>query len=167
MLLRILIVVFVMAFAPVTASAQRVTEVPDGDTIVVEGIGKIHLIGIKSADERLLQFGGSEAQPRTRPGAPSTPAVGGAINLSRERPSRDFLRELALGRTVRIEYDSGDKSSRDRRAYVFLENGTLVNAEMLKAGRATVDETRPFRRQEEFKRLEAEARSNAVGIWIR
>lgn len=68
---------------------------------------------------------------------------------------------------MRIEYDSGDESGQDGRAYVFLEDGTLLNAEILKAGHARVDQTRPFRREEEFKRLEAEARSNAVGIWIR
>lgn len=167
MLLRILTAVFVIALAPVTASAQRVTKVPDGDTVVVDGIGTIHLLGIKSADEPLVQLGGAGEAPPPRQDVPGSPVAGGRISLSRDRPSRDFLRELALGKTVRIEYDSGDESGQDGRAYVFLENGTLLNAEMLKAGRATVDQTRPFRREEEFKRLEAEARSNAVGIWIR
>jgi endonuclease YncB( thermonuclease family) len=50
---------------------------------------------------------------------------------------------------------------------LFLEDGTLLNAEMLKAGRARVDVTRQFVREQEFKRLEEEARSAAVGIWIR
>jgi endonuclease YncB( thermonuclease family) len=50
---------------------------------------------------------------------------------------------------------------------VFLENGTLLNAEMLKAGRARLDVTRLFERELEFKRLEEQAQSTAVGIWIR
>jgi endonuclease YncB( thermonuclease family) len=50
---------------------------------------------------------------------------------------------------------------------VFLADGTLLNAEMLKAGRARIDLTRQFVREEEFKRLEADAKSASVGIWIK
>ena len=39
--------------------------------------------------------------------------------------------------------------------------------EMLKAGRARLDLTRQFVREKEFKRLEEEAQSASVGIWIR
>jgi endonuclease YncB( thermonuclease family) len=38
---------------------------------------------------------------------------------------------------------------------------------LLKAGRARVDASRQFVREQDFKRLEAEAQSAAVGIWIR
>jgi endonuclease YncB( thermonuclease family) len=38
---------------------------------------------------------------------------------------------------------------------------------MLKAGRARLDLTRQFVREKEFKRLEEEAQSASVGIWIR
>jgi hypothetical protein len=38
-------------------------------------------------------------------------------------------------------------SEGDRGAYVFLADGTLLNAEMLKAGRARIDLTRQFVRQ--------------------
>ena len=93
--------------------------------------------------------------------------MSGRINLSRDHPSRDLLRKLALGRTVRVEYDPLIGSTGDRGAYLFLNDGTLLNAEMLKAGRARVDGTRQFVREQDFKRLEAEAQSAAVGIWIR
>ncbi len=58
-------------------------------------------------------------------------------------------------------------SEGDRGAYVFLADGTLLNAEMLKAGRARIDLTRQFVRQEEFKSLEADAQSASVGIWVK
>jgi micrococcal nuclease len=93
--------------------------------------------------------------------------VSGSVNLTRDRPSRDLLRKLALGRTVRIEYDPLAGSGSGRGAYLFLEDGTLLNAEMLKAGRARLDLTRPFVREQEFRHLETEAQSAAVGIWIR
>lgn len=167
--LRTVIAAFVIAFVPTAAWAQRVTKVPDGDTLIVDGVGKVHLLGIKSADEPPLHLGpsGPPPQPRRDPSTPAPTAVGGRISLTRDHPSRDFLRKLALGRTVRIEYDPLVESSGDRVAYLFLDDGTLVNAEMLKAGRARLDLTRQFVREQEFKRLEAEAQSASVGIWVR
>jgi micrococcal nuclease len=90
--------------------------------------------------------------------------MGGTVSLKRERPSRTFLQQLALGRTVRIEYDSlaGGK----QRAYLFLEDGTFVNAELLRTGHARIDLSRPFGHQAEFIRLEEQARRAELGIWI-
>ncbi len=169
MVIRTTIAAFAIAFAPAAALAQRVTKVPDGETVVVDGVGKVHLLGIKSADEPALHLGpsGPPPQPRRDPGTPTPPAVSGGINLTPDRPSRDFLRKLALGRTVRIEYDPLVGSRSDRGAYLFLEDGTLINAEMLKAGRARLDLTRQFVRETEFKRLEDEAIRLSVGIWVR
>jgi endonuclease YncB( thermonuclease family) len=67
---------------------------------------------------------------------------------------------------VRVQYDPLVGDNDERRAYVFLEDGTLVNAEMLKAGRARVDLAREFAHQAEFKQLEAEAQRAGLGIWI-
>jgi endonuclease YncB( thermonuclease family) len=168
-LLRAIVAATLLGFIPASAWAQRVTKVPNGDTLVVEGVGTIHLLGIKRADEPAVRMGpsGPRPQPRSDPGTPAPAAVSGRINLSRDRPSRDLLRKLALGRTVRIEYDPLVGRSGDRRAYLFLDDGTLLNAELLKAGRARVDASRQFVREQDFKRLEAEAQSAAVGIWIR
>lgn len=166
--LRIVIAVVVIASAPATAWAQRVTKVPDGDTVVIDGVGKVHLLGIQSADQPVVQLGPGGPLPSTRRDPPSTPAAAsGHINLTRARPSRDFLRKIALGRTVRIEYDPLVGAEGERGAYVFLSDGTLVNAEMLKAGRARIDLTRQFVREEEFKGLEAQARSASLGIWVK
>lgn len=168
-MLRTVIAAIVIALLPAAAWAQRVTKVPDGDTLVVDGVGKIHLLGIKSADEPALNLGpsGAPPQPRHDPSTPAPAAIGGRIKLTRAHPSRDFLQKAALGKTVRIEYDPSAGSSSDRRAYLYLEDGTLLNAEMLKAGRARIDVTRPFAREKEFRRLEEEARAASVGIWIR
>ena len=164
-----MIAVVVIAFVPAAAWAQEVTKVPDGDTLVIKGVGKVRLIGIKSADAPPAGLGpsGPPPQPRHDPSTPAPTAIGGHISLGRDRPSRDFLRKIALGKTVRIEYDPLAGSSGDRGAYLFLEDGTLLNAEMLKAGWARLDATRPFAHEQEFKRLEAQAQSAAVGIWIR
>lgn len=168
-ILKTVIATVAILSVPAAAWPQRVTKVPDGDTLVVDGVGSVHLLGIKSADEPALHLGpsGPPPQPRRDPKTPPPAAVGGRISLGRDRPSRDLLRKLALGKTVRIEYDPIAGTTRDRRAYLFLEDGTLLNAEMLKAGRARLDLTRQFVRELEFKRLESEAQSASVGIWIR
>lgn len=166
--LRTVIAVLVIALAPAAAWAQRVTKVPDGNTLVVEGVGTVRLLGIESADQPAVQMGPGGSLPPPRRNPPATPpAASGHINLTRNRPSRDFLRKLALGTTVRIEYDPLVGSEGDRGAYVFLADGTLLNAEMLKAGRARIDATRQFVREQEFKRLEEEAQSASVGIWVK
>lgn len=167
--LRTLVAAVFIAGAPAAAFAQHVDKVPDGDTLVVHGVGKVHLLGIKSADGGSpVQIGPTAPPQPVRREPPTTPAVSGTLNLSHDRAARDLLRKLALGRTVRIEYDplvAGSKG--EPSAYLYLDDGTLLNAEMLKAGQARLDDTRQFEREQEFRRLEAEAQSAAVGIWIR
>jgi endonuclease YncB( thermonuclease family) len=88
--------------------------------------------------------------------------VGGSIGFGRDRPARDLLRELVLGKIVRLERDS---LTDDRgRVYVFVDD-LLVNAEMVRLGRARVDTSRRFARQPEFARLQKDAQEQGVGIW--
>jgi hypothetical protein len=49
--------------------------------------------------------------------------------------------------------------------YVFLDDGTLVNSELLREGRVQVDESVPIARLDEFKRIEKEARDARRGVW--
>ena len=152
---------------PTAALAQRVTKVTSGDEVVIEGVGKIRLLGLRSADQPAVRLGNpTTPQPPTADGRPATPPViAGGISLKRDRPSQTFLQQLALGKSVKIQYDS--LAGKKDRAYLFLEDGTLINAELLRAGHARVDLSRPFGHQEEFKRLEDEARRAEIGIWIR
>lgn len=150
------------------ARAQQVTKVSSGDTIFVSGVGKIRLLGIRSLDEPALRVGPGTTpppQPRTDPSTPPPAAISGAIRFDRARPSRDFLRQLLLGKAVRIQYDPLVHDASEMRAYVFLPDGTLVNAEMLRQGKARADVSLAFAHQEEFKRLEEQARADNVGAW--
>jgi endonuclease YncB( thermonuclease family) len=163
-----LVAAFVLVL-PAAALAQKVTKVSSGDTVEIAGLGKVQLLGIRSADQPAVSVGQGTTpppQPRSDPSTPAPPAVSGAIKLRRERPSRDYLRQLVLGKNVRVQYDPivGDNDA--HRAYLFLDDGTLVNAEMLRAGRARVDLSREFAHQVEFKQLEEEAKGKGLGIWI-
>src|SRR5918993_5502934 len=132
--------------ASVGASAQEVTKVINGETIEVEGVGKVRLVGIEAGDPA-VRFGpsGPARPPRSGPDRPPPPLITGSIAVKPESASGDALKRLVLGKRVRLEYDeAADKDGGTRRAYVFLEDDTLVNAEMLRAGHARVDTSRPF-----------------------
>jgi len=156
-----------LTFATVV-HAQVVTKVPSGDTVVIEGVGRVRLLGIRSTDESALRVGRGTTpppQPRTGPDTPPPTVISGGLNLKPDRPSRTLLQQLVLGKTVRLQFDTlaGEKSA--SHAYVFLPDDTLVNAEMLRRGRARVDTSRPFAHEQEFKRLEQEAQASGLGIW--
>ena len=150
------------------AAAQQVTKIDSGDTIVVDGVGKVRLIGIRSVDETPLGMGPNQQPPaRQDPPSPTSlppTAIGGAVKLKPNRPSKDFLTTMLLGHTVKLQRDPliGEKSTL---VYVFLENGTLVNAEMLRQGAARGDFSREFAHEQEFKRIEAEAHEAGTGVW--
>ena len=87
-----------------------------------------------------------------------------------ERFGRDaaaFTRRLCQGRRVRLEFEAGNAQDRYSRtvAYVFLEDDTLVNAEIIRQGYGYAYTRYPFARMEEFRALEAEARAARRGLW--
>jgi micrococcal nuclease len=50
-------------------------------------------------------------------------------------------------------------------AYVYLEDGTFVNAEIIRQGYGLAYTRFPFKHLEEFRRLEREARESKRGLW--
>jgi micrococcal nuclease len=50
-------------------------------------------------------------------------------------------------------------------AYVFLEDGTLLNAEIINRGYGFAYTSFPFAQMEEFRRLEREEREHRRGLW--
>ena len=75
-----------------------------------------------------------------------------------------FTRRLAEGKRVKLDYDQannhlGHKDQCGRTlAYIFLEDGTRLNAEIIGQGYGHAFTRYPFSRMEEFRRLELEAR---------
>jgi micrococcal nuclease len=87
-----------------------------------------------------------------------------------EKDALRYVRSLMLDREVRLEFDRRNVPPLDRGqhgsipAYVYLKDGTLVNAEIIKQGygnTASVD----FQRSSAFKALEQDAEHASRGLW--
>ncbi|WP_017257546.1 thermonuclease family protein [Pedobacter arcticus] len=129
-----------------------VTRVVDGDTFWADngtekGV-KIRLIGVDAPESRKtgrkeIGYYGKEA--------------------------KEYLKKLLNGKSVKLisDVDSLDRYGRTL-AYVYLEDGTFVNAELVKNGYATVMTIPPnVRYADLFVELQKQARQQDKGLWAR
>lgn len=144
--LRHLHIVAIAAFALVgsSASAQRVERIIDGDTIVVQGVGTVRLIGVDTPEtvdpRRPVQYFGREASA--------------------------FTRGVAAGKVVRLEFDVDRRDRYGRTlAYVYLPDGMFLNAEIVRQGYGHAYTQFPFKFLEQFRTYEREARQVGRGLW--
>ena len=148
------------------ANAQKVTKVPGGDTLVVDGVGKVRLAGVEPSTPAFRTgLPGPTPPPRSGPSSPPPALIGGRLNLTPDRSSRNALRTLILGKEVTLEFDDTGGRATVPRVYVFLMDGTFVNAEMVRQGNARVDGAVPLVRLDELRQVEKEAREARRGVW--
>ncbi len=70
------------------------------------------------------------------------------------------------GKRVRLEYDRERQDKYGRTlAYVYLEDGTFLNAEIIRQGYGFAYTQFPFKYLEEFRKLEREAQEAGRGLW--
>lgn len=126
-----------------------VTEVIDGDTIAVDMAGveeKVRLIGVDT--------------PETKDPRKQVQCFGKAAS--------QFTKNLIGENNVRLEADPIN-TNRDRYdrllRYVYLPDGTFVNAEIVKQGYGFAYTNFPFSKIEPFKQFQAEAERNGRGLW--
>ena len=133
--------------APSSPVTRLCTRVVDGDTLQLEGGERVRLIGVDTpesvAPNRPREYYGSEAA--------------------------EFTRKLTEGKQIRLEYDHERYDTYGRTlAYVYLlEDSTFLNSEIIRQGYGYAYTRFPFRYQDEFTRLEREARENRRGLWAR
>lgn len=134
-------------FSPKPAPGYRhCARVIDGDTIELDAGERVRLIGVNTPEN---------ADPRREVRQMAAAAT-------------DFTRRLCEGRRVRLEYD-WERQDRYGRTlgYVFLEDGTFVNAEIVRQGYGHAYTRFPFRYLEDFRAYEREARAAGRGLWAR
>ena len=143
-------------FRPAPAPGEgwyAVARVVDGDTLVVlpnpdpasrEG-DRVRLIGVDTPEtvhpNRPVERFGKEAA--------------------------EFTRRQCEGRRVQLVFDPAERQDRYGRtlAYVYLEDGTFLNAEIIRQGYGFAYTRFPFAYLEEFRALEREARAARRGLW--
>lgn len=145
--LCLLIISLVLGSITAAQDFYLCTRVVDGDTIVVEINGKqekVRLIGVDTPEtvhpNKPVEYFGKEASK--------------------------FTKSMVEGKKVRLEYDwqRGDKYGR-LLAYIYLEDGTFLNAEIIKGGYGFAYTKFPFKYLEDFRKYEREARENNRGLW--
>ena len=123
--------------------------VADGDTITLEGLGTVRLIGVDTPE-------------KNHPKLPIQYLSGQA---------GEFTEALCIGKKVRLEYDFGDKDLRGNYGrllgFAYLEDGTFLQEALIKNGLAIAYTKYPFddAKREEFLAWEQQARDRGVGLW--
>ncbi|MEN9338112.1 MAG: hypothetical protein RIQ41_426 [Candidatus Parcubacteria bacterium] len=131
-------------------SYYEVSKTTDGDTlhVMIDGVDeRVRLIGINTPEtvdpRKEVQCFGKEASDR--------------------------MKELAQGKLVRLEYDDsqGMRDTYGRLlAYVYLEDGQMINRKMIADGYAyEYTYMRPYRYRDEFRELQTLARTSKRGLW--
>ena len=152
LILVLLAVLRIAVFRPELASDGKprskavVQHVIDGDTFVLDDGRHVRMLGIDAPE---AGFGN---KPREDFSAEAT----------------DWLRERIEGREValRIDYPKTDRYGRTL-AWVFEPDGTLVNQQMLSAGRFKLlaDFGLPADLEPTLRQAESEARIRKIGLW--
>ena len=139
--------VLIVLFPWVLSNAQNVVRterVVDGDTLLLTNGEYVRLIGVDTPEtkhpRKPVEYFGKEAYL--------------------------FTKRIVEGKEVRLEYD---QTRRDRYgrilAYVYLMDGTFLNAEIIKQGYGFAYVKYPFKYMEEFRQYEREARESRSGMW--
>lgn len=133
-------------------------KVIDGDTIKIATGENVRLIGVDTPESR-------RNKKLYRDADRSKEDVDAIIAMGKE--SAKFTTGLVLGKDVRLEFDVQKKDRYGRLlAYVYLKDGTFVNAEIVRQGYASPMTVPPNVKHEElFRNIYREARENKRGLW--
>jgi micrococcal nuclease len=128
---------------------RRVAKVIDGDTLVLSPNETVRLIGVDT--------------PETRHPNRPVECFGPVASA--------FTKTMAEGKEVRLELDDAN-TRRDHKdqygrtlAYVYLEDGTFLNSEIVRQGFGRAYIKFRFRYRDRFRNLEQNAQENKLGLW--
>ena len=134
--------------SPIAGSEKRVViRVIDGDTIVVSPNEKVRLIGVNT--------------PETV--HPKKPAE------CYGKEAKEFTRSTLEGKSIRLAFDEKRHQHKDKfrrtLAYAYLEDGTMLNRELIRQGYAKAETRFRFDRLTEFVQVERKAQDQGLGLW--
>lgn len=129
----------------------NVISVVDGDTFKINYDGeeaKVRLIGIDTPE--------SVHPDKTK-------------NTSYGKEASNYTKNLIERKNIKLEFDVSKTDKYGRLlAYVYLENGEMLNEKLIKEGYAQIATYPPnVKYADKFKSLQEEARKNKVGFWAK
>lgn len=165
--LRILPLLFLSLVYLQTSNANnkietRVIKIVDGDTLKINFQGKkenVRLIGIDTPESKANKKAEKDSK-RSGQDIKTITALG--------KESADFTKSLVKqGDTVKIEFDVQQRDRYGRLlGYIYLNNGNMLNEEIIKAGYASPMTIPPnIKHQERFLEAYRKARENKRGLW--
>lgn len=140
------------------SDAVSIVRVVDGDTLKLSDGTRVRLIGVDTPEvyysDKLLRD-----SKRSRKDIKAIQELG--------RKASAFTKELCLGKKVRIELDVVKRDKYKRLlAYVYLEDGTFLNAKIIEEGYGEIMTIPPnVKYADYFLKLQKEARENKRGLW--
>ena len=136
-----------------------VKKVIDGDTYLLHNDEKVRLLGIDTPE----QYDSDKLEEDALSSGKDKKTIKKLGKLA-----SNYVRELVEGKKVILKkepnYEERDKYDRLLR-YVYLEDGTFINAKILQDGYGQVYERFPISKTEEFREYQKEARENKRGLW--
>jgi micrococcal nuclease len=135
-----------------------VTRAVDGDTLVLENKARVRLIGIDTPEMH-------DSAKLDRDARRSGQDIASIKQLGRR--SYEFTKALVEGKRVRLEFDV-ERFDKYRRilAYVYLLDGTFVNAKIVEEGYASLMTYPPnVKYADLFLKLYRQAREAKRGLW--
>jgi micrococcal nuclease len=133
-----------------------VTWVYDGDTLAIDPVGKVRLIGIDTPER--------ESSRRDR----YLEAKGVPAKKQRQvyQAAKEFNIKHAKGQSIILTPGDPPRDRHDRLlAYVYLPDGRLLNRVLIEQGLAVVYRRFEFRMKEDFLAAETQARQTQKGLW--
>ena len=129
----------------------EVISVTDGDTFEINYNGtkeKVRLIGVDTPES---------VHPNSKK------------NNEYGKQASNYTKNLLERKVVKLEFDVSPRDKYGRLlAYVYLENGEMLNKKLLNKGYAQVATYPPnVKYVEDFKTIQKEARENKVGFWAK
>jgi micrococcal nuclease len=128
---------------------RRVTRILRADTIEVDDVGAVRMIGIETPDGKT---------PRD-------------IYATHGQNALNFVEKSLLNQEVRLDFDAANagRNNKDEAgqtlAYVYLRDGTLINTEIVKQGLGFVRTSDEFKLSDSFRAQEREAMQAMRGVW--
>ena len=144
------------------AEMAQIVKVIDGDTFEIQYLGKIEKVRLIGIDTPEAHANAKAVKDAARTGADIN------VIVEQGNDAKNFVKQFVPGGTqVRMEVDVNDRDKYGRLlAYLFLEDGRMINEEIVKAGYANLMTYPPnVRYKERFLSAYRFARENKKGLW--